>query len=288
MPANASERIGALLARVLCTFVAFAIFASDARAETMTSAQYAEPVDRYGHFALGRPHEYARIVVTTASGRRLELRLPEDEVFEDLAPRLVSMAAGEPAEILAIVSRRLDGARLVMIRVNGDRLEVSAESPAIGTRMRWLNPVGVVDLDGDGRSEIAIVTTPHIGGILRVYRRDGRKLGEVAALAGFSNHVYGSPELGLAAATPLAGRTRLLVPDATRRYLRIIALEEGRLVETGRCALPAPVTGATRIVSPTVVSVGLATGRQAANLDDCVANRTLGTEEPPPTPDRPR
>jgi len=136
MPANASERIGALLARVLCTFVAFAIFASDARAETMTSAQYAEPVDRYGHFALGRPHEYARIVVTTASGRRLELRLPEDEVFEDLAPRLVSLAVGEPTEILAIVSRRRDGARLVMIRVNGDRLEVSAESPAIGTRMR--------------------------------------------------------------------------------------------------------------------------------------------------------
>ena len=36
MPANASERIGALLALVLSTFVAFAVFASEARAETMT------------------------------------------------------------------------------------------------------------------------------------------------------------------------------------------------------------------------------------------------------------
>ncbi len=277
-----------MLALVISTFVVFAIFASDAQAEAMTSAQYAEPVDRYGHFALGRPHEYARIVATTASGRRLELRLPEDEVFEDLAPRLVSLAVGEPTEILAIVSRRHDGARLVMIRVNGDRLEVSAESAAIGTPMRWLNPVGVVDLDGDGLSEIAIVTTPHIGGILRAYRRDGRRLGEVAALAGFSNHVYGSPELGLATPTLLAGRMRLLVPDATRRHLRIIALEEGRLVETGRCALPAPVIGATQVVPPSAVSVGLTTGRYAVILDDCVANRTLGMGVPPSTPDRPR
>jgi hypothetical protein len=288
LTASASERIGAALARVLSAFVVFPIFALAARAETLTGAQYAEPVDRYGHFALGRPHEYARVVATTAGGRRLELRLPEDEVFEDLAPRLVSLAVGEPAEVLAIVSRRRDGSRLVLLRASGDRLEVSAESPAIGTPMRWLNPVGVVDLDGDGRSEIAIVTTPHIGGTLRVYRRDGRRLGEIAALAGFSNHAYGSPELGLAAAASLAGRMRLLVPDATRQNLRIIALEEGRLVETGRCALPASVTGATRVVPPSAISVGLTTGRQAVNLDDCVTDRAPGTGEAPLTPGRPR
>jgi hypothetical protein len=272
------------LRRTLLPFaVVFAIFASDAEAETITGAQYADPVDRYGHFALGRPHEYARVMATTDSGRRLELQLPEDEVFEDLAPRLVRLAASEPAEILAIVSRRHDGSRLVMIRIDGDRLEVSAESPAIGIPMRWLNPVGVVDLDGDGRSEIAIVTTPHIGGSLRVYRRGGRELSEIAALAGFSNHVYGSSELGLSTPISVAGRMRLLVPDATRRYLRITALEGGRLVEVGRCALPAPVIDATRVVSPSAVSVGLTTGRHAVSLDDCVATRALGVGVPQPT-----
>jgi len=252
--------------------VFFASLASDAEAETITGARYETPVARYGHFAPGRPHEYARVTATTDSGRSLELQLPEDEVFEDPAPRLVRLAASEPAELLAIVSRRQDGSRVVMIRLNDDRLEVSAETPAIGAPMRWLNPVGVVDLDGDGRSEIAIVTTPHIGGTLRVYRRSGKRLVEIAALAGFSNHVYGSPELGLSAPVSLAGRMRLLVPDATRRYLRIVALEGGRLVEVGRCALPGQVIGAIEVVSLSEVWVGLAGKRHRVVLEDCPTN----------------
>jgi hypothetical protein len=248
----------------------FLFFAATVEAEMIIGAQYATPVARYGHFALGQPHEYARVRVTTDSGRRMELQLPEDEVFEDLAPRLVSLEAREPAEILSIVSRRQDGARLVMIRRNGNRLEVSAESPAIGITMRWLNPVAVVDLDGDGRSEIAIVTTPHISGTLRVYRKSNRRLVEIAALAGFSNHVYGSSELGLSGPISLAGQMRLMVPDTSRQNLRIIALEDSRLVEVGRCALPAPVIGATKVVGPSVVSVGLTTGRHRIFLDDCL------------------
>jgi hypothetical protein len=199
-------------------------------------------------------------VATTASGRRLELRLAEDEVFEDLAPRLVSLGVGEPAEILAIVSRRRDGARLVMIRVSGDRLEVSAESAAIGTPMRWLNPVGAADLDGDGRAEVAAVITPHIGGTLKVYARRDTRLVEIAALAGFSNHVYRSTELALSMPFSVEGRMRLLVPDMSRRELRVVGLEDGRLAVTGRCALSAPAVGPLRAVSPVEVTLGLESG----------------------------
>jgi len=129
----------------------------------------------------------------------------------------------------------------------------------------------VADLDGDGQSEIAAVITPHIGGTLRVYRRSGRRLVEVASLPGFSNHVYGSAELGLSAPVPLGGGWGLLVPDVARERLRIIALQQGRLVERGRCALPAPVTGAVRMVSPAAVSVELATGPHTLALADCSA-----------------
>jgi hypothetical protein len=66
-----------------------------------------------------------------------------------------------------------------------------AQSAPIGAPNRWLNPVGVADLDGDGVAEIAAVTTPHIGGVLRIYRRTGEVLAEVTSLAGFSNHEYG-------------------------------------------------------------------------------------------------
>lgn len=261
--------VKALSCRQLAFIAVFAPFALNAGAEKITDARYADPVERYGHFALGRPHEYARLMVTTDSGRSLELLLREDEVFEDLVPRLVRLAAGEPDEILAIVSQRDSGSRLMMVRLSGGRLEISAQSPAIGTPMRWLNPVGVADLDGDGRAEIAAVTTPHIGGTLRVYRRQGDELVEIAALAGFSNHIYGSKELGLSAPVSIAGRMRLLVPDAARLQLRVIALEGGRLFETGRCALSAPVTGAMTVISPSAVSVGLLSGRQAIVPDAC-------------------
>lgn len=248
----------------------FAFCGHAAGAESITDAHYAGPVERYGHFALGRPHEYARLRASTSTGRKLELRLPEDEVFEDLAPRLVRLAADEPQEILTIVSRRDGGSRLVLIRLNSDHLlAIDAQSQAIGTPNRWLNPVGVVDLDADGRAEISAVITPHIGGPLKIYRRDGAALTEIAALAGFSNHVFGTTELGLSAPVSIAGRMRLLVPDATRTSLRIVALEGGRLLETGRCALSAPITGAIKLSSPGEVSVGTPSGRQLVNLSAC-------------------
>jgi len=265
-----------LRSRLLPFTAMFVFSASNAGAETIAAAQYATPVERYGHFALGRPHEYARLTATTEGGRSVSFELPEDEVFEDLAPRLVAWQTGEPKEVLAIVSQRDRGSRLVLIRLRGGRLEMSAESRAIGTPNRWLNPVGVADLDGDGRAEIAAVTTPHIGGTLKVYRRNGSKLVEIAALAGFSNHIYGTSELGLSAPVLIGGQLHLLVPDETRRQLRLIAWERGALNEVGRCAIPAPMTGAIRVVSPSAVLVGLASGDGKIALNDCLANRGSG------------
>lgn len=246
-----------------------ASFGMRAGAESVTAAGYADPVDRYGHFALGRPHEYGRLVASTQARRRLEFALPQDEVFEDLEPRLIKLAAGAPQEVLAIASHRERGSRIVVIGAKSGRLEVSAESPAIGTPNRWLNPVGVADLDGDGLAEIAAVITPHIGGTLKIYRRAGRHLVEIAALEGFSNHAYGSSELRLSLPIAVGGEPRLLVPDATRLRLRVIALRSGRLVEVARCVLPAPVSGPILAVSPSTVSIGLQGGIRHVAPKDC-------------------
>lgn len=222
---------------------ASALFAAPARAERIVGASYAEPIERYGHYALGRPHEYARVAARTDSGRELALELPAEEVFEDLAPRLVRLVADAPAQLLLIVSRRGEGSMLALAGLQGGRLAMLARSAPIGTPNRWLNPVGVADLDGDGEAEIAAVTTPHIGGVLRIYRRSGERLVEFASLAGFSNHAYGTAELGLSTPVAIAGRTQLLVPDTRRGSLRAIALSGGTLIETGRCPLAAPITG---------------------------------------------
>jgi len=255
----------------LLAFTALCILvAADVGAETITHARYSNPVERYGHFAPGRPHEYSDLVVTTNTGRRLVLQLPEEDVFEDVQPRLLKFTGGEPGEILAIVSNHNSGSRLVLIGLVGERLKITAQSRAIGTPMRWLNPVGVADLDGDGYAEIAAVITPHIGGILKVYRRTGVDLVEITVLTGFSNHIYGSPELGLSTPVSIAGQMRLLVPDVTRRYLRIIAFVDDSLIEIGRCELGSPVTGAIKVKSPSEIAVGLSTGQRLITLNDCL------------------
>jgi len=257
------------IAALVALFALCAAAAGAAGAEAIIAAHYDAPVDRYGHFALGRPHEYARLTARTDSGREFSLQLPDDEVFEDLEPRLVRLAADDPQGILAIVSQREKGSRLVMIGLRAKRLEITAQSAAIGTPMRWLNPVGVADLDGDGRAEIAAVITPHVGGRLKVFRREGSDLLEIAALDGFSNHVYGSPELALSTVVSIAGRMYLLVPDTTRRQLRIVGMNGEQLLDAGRCPLAAPLTGAVELVSESAVSVGLLTGRQLLIVDDC-------------------
>lgn len=237
-------------------------------AESIQTAAYRNPTERYGHFALGRPHEYAALVVQTDTGQRHTWALAEGEVFEDLTPRLVRFSARGPVEVLTIVSSRSAGARLVVLGLANDRLRLLSQSQPIGTPMRWLNPVGVADLDGDGVFEVAAVVTPHIGGLLTVYQKRGDDLVALAKLPGFSNHRNGSSELAMSAALNWGGAMRLLVPDTERRVLRVIALRDGALTEQGRCALREPMTGAMRVRGDHVL-VQTGAGVQSVAPKDC-------------------
>jgi hypothetical protein len=219
------------------------LVATFAGAEQITSARYSEPVTRYGHFALGRPHEYAQLIATIDTGDTLRLALPADEVFEDLAPRLVNLNDQAPTQLLVIISSVRSGARLGLVGVAAGQLAIVAQSAPIGTPNRWMNPVGVADLDGDGEAEIAAVITPHIGGVLTVYRRDRERLVAIDSMTGFSNHVYGSAELGLSMPAQIGGQMHLLVPDVQRTAVRAIRLTDEGLVETQRCRLGEPVQG---------------------------------------------
>jgi len=261
------SRYGLLVLTLVTSFLA-----SPTHAQRITAAEYATAVDRYGHFALGRPHEYAQLQVKTDAGQTVALDLSEDEVFEDVSPRLVTLAAGEPTEVLTIVSQRDKGSRLALIRLKNGRLEMSAESPPIGTPNRWLNPIGVVDLDGDKKNEFSAVTTPHIGGTLRIYRRQGRQLVEIASLPGFSNHQFGKSEQGLSAIVSVGGHVRMLVPDSTRNRLRLIAWDKGSLKEISQCPVAAPVTGPVQVISAGVVLVGIASGQERISVSDCLTN----------------
>ncbi|MEC9367238.1 MAG: VCBS repeat-containing protein, partial [Pseudomonadota bacterium] len=174
-------------------------------------------------------------------------------------------------EIVVIRSYLRRGAAMAVAKVTGlHGLEIVAETPPVGQPNRWLNPAGIADFDGDGRPEIAIVVTPHIGGRLEFWEyRDG-KLTLERSLTGFSNHAIGSRALEMSVAGDFDsdGVADLLLPSADRRTLRVISLAGGAAAEPLRIDLPSPVVTEILAVRPgrdrrPWLVMGLASGKVA-------------------------
>ncbi|GAB4349994.1 MAG: hypothetical protein Kow006_12200 [Gammaproteobacteria bacterium] len=179
------------------------------------------PTERYGHGAIGDQIEAGGLRVETSAGQSLEFRLDPQAVFEDRYPRLADLDGDGKDEIVLVKSYLDRGASLAVFGVESGNLVQLAETPPIGTPNRWLNPAGFPDLDGDGQLEVAAVITPHLGGVLQVYRYLNRQLVPAWSLAGFSNHELGSRELAMAAVTDLNqdGRHELMLPGDGRQQV---------------------------------------------------------------------
>lgn len=161
----------------------------------LIGARFDEPTTRYAHGVLGDDEEWGALVLrldscltcTGGVAQEVTIRLPETRVFEDLEPRLFSLPDGR--RLVAVVeSDARQGARLSVYGPDG----LFAAGPFIGRANRWLAPIGIGDLDGDGAVEIAYVDRPHLAKTLRVFRLDpAGRLSEVAQMSGFSNHRIG-------------------------------------------------------------------------------------------------
>lgn len=168
----------------------------------MTDATYEGATDRYPHGVLGDDLEWSILNISYRSaeicrnaGGSFSVRLPEALVFEDVAPRIVDLdGAGHP-EIIVVESHQTQGARLAVWGIRGDMFTRIAATPFIGRRFRWLAPVGVSDLDGDGQMELAYVDRPHLAKTLRVWRFADDHLREVASREGVTNHRIGERDI---------------------------------------------------------------------------------------------
>ncbi len=179
----------------LCLLPGLAI-AQEREWRPVLGATYVEPTTRYAHGVLGDAVEWGGLLLridrcpqcARVTSVEFLIRLPENRVFEDIAPRL------------ADVDRRVDGNEVIVVESDlalGARLAIYGEhgliaaTPFIGRANRWLAPLGAADLDGDGRVEIAYIDRPHLAKTLRVWRFENGALHEVATLKGLTNHRIG-------------------------------------------------------------------------------------------------
>lgn len=206
------------------------------------SAWLTEPTRRYAHAVLGDAIEAGGFAVELG-GRPFHFTLPEEAVFEDRRVRLEDIDGDGRPEAIIVKSYLRRGSALAAYRIGDDGITPLAESEAIGTAHRWLNPVGVADFTGEGRPLVAAVITPHIAGSLRLYRLQGSALTEVARLDGVTNHVIGSRDLDLARITDIDGdgRPEIVIPSQDRMALTAVSFTGGRGRVVARAAFPGPI-----------------------------------------------
>lgn len=189
------------------------------------------PTRRYPHGALGSPVHagsvHAQVKARSGGWQIVELVLPLNRVYEDRVPRIVDLDQDGQEEIMLIEADTLRGAALVVLGVDNTaevpRLVVRARGPFAESTFRWLNPVGVADFDGDGQLDVASVLTPHIGGVLQLFRYQPPSLVLFARTLDVSNHRMGALEQSLAVIVQAPGqRPTIVLPDMTRRALHAL------------------------------------------------------------------
>lgn len=235
------------------------------------AAHLTRPTRRYRHAILGDDIEAGGFRIVRWDASEAEFVLPTDSVFEDLRVRLADIDGDGAPEALVVRSYLDRGASLAVFRIGVVRVTLLAETKPIGLPHRWLNPVGVADFDGDGRVEIALVTTPHIGGTLKLYRLQGQELVEVAARYGYSNHRIGSRVLDLATIVDFDGDgiPDIAAPDTARQRLVVVTFAGGRFRVLGRTPEGPEIVTAPRLIDAngdgrTDLVYGLADGRAVA------------------------
>lgn len=240
--------------------------AANGPGEAIVRAWYSQPTSRYRHGVLGDAIEGGALVAELANGRRITYRLAETLVFEDIAPRIADLDGDGRREIVTIMAHMRRGAAVAIFSLAGDVLALNAQSPFIGIPNRWLNIAEIAPFSGGNTPDIAIVTTPHIGGRLGLLKYVAGGLAVFAGTTGFSNHLIGSPELRLSAIADIDGDgiPELALPSADRSTLRVMGFDNQGLVEKARAGLPGRIDKAILAKNEASVSsfvVGLEDGR---------------------------
>ncbi|MEM0900115.1 MAG: hypothetical protein AAGI92_09220 [Pseudomonadota bacterium] len=182
-------------------------------------AWYARPTQRYQHCILGDCIEGGSLVVENGNGEQFEFVLPQNQVFEDLTPRLADLDGDpETTEVVTIRASTTRGAAVVIYGLIDGVIREIAASSENGRPNRWLAIAAIVD------QTIYFVRTPHIGG-----RFSSVELGSGGIVReandvylDVSNHLIGSRVMMSTAFANSRGEVRVALPSQDRTRLAIL------------------------------------------------------------------
>lgn len=209
----------------------------------IAKAYLSSPTKRYAHGVLGDEVEAASLTLVLNDGKELRYELPESRVFEDLEPRLVNLDAKGADEVVVVESDSKLGASLAIYGLRKGGVEKIAATPFIGQAYRWLNPIGAGDFNGDSVIDLALVSTPHIGGVLKFYSYTPPKLTNYAVMRGVSTHSIGSTALGMGRVVKGELKDLILAPSQRHNELLLLEWIDGKIIEKARVLLPASIVG---------------------------------------------
>ncbi len=253
----------------------------DARILTYGNGELAVLGDRtleYEHGALGDGIEGGSIAIITktdSSPEFTKIDLPPGDVVEGLSPIWADMNGDGTRDVIVTVSNSEQGARIVVFDREGALL---TEGEPIGQGYRWMHQIAVGQFGSDGETEIAVVRTPHIGGIVEFYRLTDKGLEKVASTAGLTSHVYGSRNLDMAIAGDFDsnGQHEVIVPSQNRAML--FGISRASAAPSAIDAISGTQNG-IRIAYSLPVDGRIATNIAGARTDDGLIAIALGTEE---------
>ena len=150
-------------------------------------------------------------------------------MFEVISPIWVDMDLDGTREIIVTQSNQVVGARIVVYREDGSIL---AESAPIGKGFRWMHQIAAAQFISGGPLELAVVRTPHIGGVVEILGLTEDRLVVQASLPGYSTHKLGSRNLDAALAADFNGDgfIELIVPGQDQTTLSEIQFLNGELI----------------------------------------------------------
>lgn len=205
-------------------------------------AWLAEPTGRYDHGVLGDAIEAGRVVIETRDRKQHTVQLGDDAVFEDLSPRIADLNGDGRDEVIVVKSYLKRGSALAVIGEVRGRYRIVAETSPLGRPHRWLDPAGIADFTGDGRTSVALVRQPHVIGQLELWHWQDGRMHKGAEMEGFANHIIGTRAIGMSAVADFDsdGVVDLALPSLDRNRLRIVSFAPGgKPREIASIALPA-------------------------------------------------